>query len=399
MLKVRIYYAVLLAGCFSFFVFYSDYLAFMLFCVFAMLPIVLFIVNWIAVRKTTVKINLEGAVSEQNIGKPLRIVIDNESAFPIGEATLYLSYINEFSKETVFDTISVPVSSDNQTKINTNIISNHVGKIMVKVQKAVFYDLLKLTSITKRLTVKEKYYVLPITEKIYIGLNYKDAFDEESNMYSEKKANVNHSEIIDYHEYIPGDSIKKINWKLSSRMSSLMVKEFAEPISHAALVLYELSFNPQEKVSLEQVDLSLQVVCSIMHWLYENNIGHKLAWFSDASNMLTEVSIRSHEDRIAALQQIEDNEFYNEPKALANLLKGIKERSYSNIFYITSALNYETATMLADLNTYGKLNVIAIQEKSNVLEPSINELFHERDMHCIVITKNNLQQELQNLIA
>ena len=77
---------------------------------------------------------------------------------------------------------------------------------------------------------------------------YAEGFDEYET--SEKRGNAS-SDVTDIREYIPGDRLQAIHWKLTAKTDKLMVKEFESTSSHQFVVLLDLYKNPDNPLSLD----------------------------------------------------------------------------------------------------------------------------------------------------
>ena len=80
------------------------------------------------------------------------------------------------------------------------------------------------------------------------------AFGEGFDEFEENgaKGNVS-SNVTDIREYIPGDRLQKIHWKLSAKIHKLMVKENEQTSSHQFILLPELYLPDPAQPVLEQI--------------------------------------------------------------------------------------------------------------------------------------------------
>ena len=73
-----------------------------------------------------------------------------------------------------------------------------------------------------------------------------DLYDVEGSLVSENDVNYNHvkgndiSEILQIKEYMKGDSIKNIHWKMSAKMGKTMVKELDTPNDNSVMIFIGL---------------------------------------------------------------------------------------------------------------------------------------------------------------
>ena len=73
-----------------------------------------------------------------------------------------------------------------------------------------------------------------------------DLYDVEGSLVSENDVNYKHvkendiSEILQIKEYMKGDSIKNIHWKMSAKMGKTMVKELDTPNDNSVMIFIGL---------------------------------------------------------------------------------------------------------------------------------------------------------------
>ena len=80
------------------------------------------------------------------------------------------------------------------------------------------------------------------------------AFGEGFDEFEENGAKGNiSSNVTDIREYIPGDRLQKIHWKLSAKIHKLMVKENEQTSSHQFILLPELYLPDPAQPVLEQI--------------------------------------------------------------------------------------------------------------------------------------------------
>ena len=82
------------------------------------------------------------------------------------------------------------------------------------------------------------------------------------------------SEVYQLREYRPGDDIRQIHWKLSSKLDELILKEASQPESRSLLVFWDkrTGGNPQ------QMDALAEVVSSAGMALLQSGVPYTLCW-------------------------------------------------------------------------------------------------------------------------
>ena len=83
-------------------------------------------------------------------------------------------------------------------------------------------------------------------------------------------------EDYDLRDYRPGDPLRSVHWKLSSKREALVVKEVLEP-RRAAIVLTYDHFGPPE-----ELDAALERLCALSRWLLARGRPHHIRWADPA---------------------------------------------------------------------------------------------------------------------
>ena len=68
---------------------------------------------------------------------------------------------------------------------------------------------------------------------------------EDSDSYSQERPGADLTETFQIREYVPGDSMRQIHWKLSGKFDRLIVRDPALPITRNVLVFWERTGSPE----------------------------------------------------------------------------------------------------------------------------------------------------------
>ena len=84
-------------------------------------------------------------------------------------------------------------------------------------------------------------------------------------------------EMYDIREYVKGDNIKNIHWKLTGKYETPMVKKMSKETEDLVMILFN---NVDEQESYEAWDKLGQRLFSLSKSLIEKNISHSVSWCS-----------------------------------------------------------------------------------------------------------------------
>ena len=102
-----------------------------------------------------------------------------------------------------------------------------------------------------------------------------DISDGMSEVEETQKKGYDFSEVTDVREYIPGDKLMNIHWKLSAKRDVLMVKERESMSNEQMIIMVSLEGNPQE------VDRVVSLAYGLIKRLMAENVVVRMVWWND----------------------------------------------------------------------------------------------------------------------
>lgn len=123
----------------------------------------------------------------------------------------------------------------------------------------------------------------------------------DSDRYSQDKPGNDPGETFAIREYVAGDMVKHIHWKLSQKTDKLMVRELGLPIVHQVLLLVETGTMGQNAPA---IDAAAEVAISLGRALLSSVQTYKLAWQLPKTGELFMRDVESETDLIEAWEEI-----------------------------------------------------------------------------------------------
>lgn len=161
-----------------------------------------------------------------------------------------------------------------------NVPTRYRGKYMVGISYIEIRDFLNLVSVkykpgeTKYIRVYPR--VLPVDE---LEIPYVRISENE---YLSRNRNTGHTEIRDIRDYMYGDSLKKIHWKLSSKFSKLMTKETTASSEKEFWVMLNLeAIGGDAENALKIEDRTIEVLVSLARVFLNSGIAIRLCLFRE----------------------------------------------------------------------------------------------------------------------
>jgi len=245
-------------------------------------------------------INIESFLSEEtitvddNLGFSINII--NPSLFSSLKMECFIDFQNIYYNEKGSQTFVIPVTAKSKNNNPFYIKVNSSGIISVSMQKCKLYDILGLFNIeftqpqSISAFVMPKPYTLSDIQQYGIITGFTDNEDET-------KTGNEYSDTSNIREYIPGDRIKDIHWKLSSKKNELLVREHIRSCENKLMLWVDYSNIKKENEKI------IQIVFSICKYCLTEGILVSLLW-NDTSNSLNNYPIENNEDIIKAITSL-----------------------------------------------------------------------------------------------
>ncbi len=198
------------------------------------------------IKNTEIEISMKGGwrVGQKSI---LRVELKTRHGFiAAGLMDLTLQLENFKFKEKKLFEIHLPISSSNRV-FEIEYIPKLCGVVELSCTQAMAYDVLGLVGLsiekpkTKSITIYPKKVAIQLKKKNDTGSI------RDGDQYEKNKKGMDMSDIYDMREYIPGDNIRRVHWKLSSKLDNMVIREGSDTSHYDTILLLDIGLNNQEK--------------------------------------------------------------------------------------------------------------------------------------------------------
>lgn len=243
----------------------------------------------------------------------------NNSFFPIPDCFSRYQIESTFYPCDQEKTINFPCYAKDTFSFDLPITFARSGAYQIRLTSFSFWDYLHFFHFQKEILYKKDIVIHPHVKHQYEfdATAFGEGFDEFEE--SSAKGNTS-SNVTDIREYIPGDRLQKIHWKLTAKINKLMVKENEQTSSNQFSVLPELYLPSPESDVLEDTLTFTQEACSA---LIEAGEVFFFLYYSAALSDFEKILIHNKEEYEAALLQC----FYQSTYAAENLALQTLERA------------------------------------------------------------------------
>lgn len=281
-------YAVLYGIALFFYLFLYGYIQFLIVVIMMILPIV----SIVSVSVLSGKCAVRMTVSEQSVKRmdkfSVGILLQNHTFMTALHVKCRVQSENLFYQTNTETMVEVPMVMLGESKMVIPLKPDRNGMVQITAISMTMSDFCGLISVVVPVAAKQFVQVFPenmeLTEAekagFYAGLSYNEEDILKGNDFADT-GNIR--------EYVPGDRMKDIHWKLSAKREMLLVKERVRMSENQLVVFLELSGNH------EQTDEILKFCFHLIRVSLKDGIHVKMMWFGREID-LVEAVIGNKED-------------------------------------------------------------------------------------------------------
>lgn len=256
----------------------------------------------------------------------VRLVLQNPTIFASMEVVAELKTENTFYRNKGKTNIFLPchrgeVQQDLPVRF-TNLGNYHFDVDIVTVK-----DFLGIVNFRKKMGTSCEITVFPAREKEEGDFRMTDLSGGMTESEETTKKGHDFSDVSDVREYIPGDKLNSIHWKLTAKRDILMVKDRVSMSDQQMIILTELSGTPRN------VDEILSLTDSVLRDLIADQIDIRLLWWSVRDQKFQEREIASPDNLREAFSDIYYETIYKDPDLTRTLMQSVypERKAYVNI--------------------------------------------------------------------
>jgi len=287
-----IMYAILYVIILLFFIFFHSYVFLMLLVIMTvMVPVSLASGLYLERKMDFELLNLSEKVERFEISY-LRFMVKNPTYFLTLDVKANLICENTFYGYKDYITIAVPsrIHSTYNLEIPMHLTMN--GNIKYSIEDVRMIDILGFIEMHKKVNLKTEINVFPESDSTFKG-SMTDLSAGMSEVEETKKKGYDFSDVTDVREYIPGDKLMNIHWKLSAKKDMFMVKERENMSSNELVILVELYQN--EDMVLNDI---LTAVYGVGTFMADNRIPFNLFYWSVKNREMVNTYVQSRGDLV-----------------------------------------------------------------------------------------------------
>ncbi len=268
-----------------------------------------------------------------------RVQVKNRSLLPLAKAKVTVSFHNILTGEQEAISAWTSIPGRGRDELLWHFTSRYAGQTQVTVQTAVVYDFLGIFCRGTKAGLSKSMLVTPETFYCAVDISNRNAPNMDSDYYSDSRKGFDSGETFGIREYMPGDSIKFIHWKLSSKLDKTLIRELGFPIQNSILILLETGW-AKEPITSATADSMAEAFLSLSQSLAASQMDHYVCWFDHREALLKNQEITDQESvgevmktLLCAPMAQDDN------SVIFHYLHEFREFHAAHVVYITCAVN------------------------------------------------------------
>jgi|GEM_PF-7002525 len=364
----KIVYIITLISVFGVMVMYPDYYTVLTFKVILIVPVVTRFILYLISKGVSAQFNIKKQILQTNEeGIPIKITLANKSWFPLSAAEAVIEYKSVYQQG--YTREKTAVSTVGRESVTTTYYLNTpiAGVVYIHIKGLYLYDYLKIWKSKINTDFSIKSVVMPKMQELMLNPNYiNDNFEIETDNYSKNKPGNDSSSVFGIRDYMPGDQVRSIHWKLSSKKDEMIVKEFSLPITKQPLIYAELC---KPVIGKENYSISKQfqiindfmsLTASLSLTLAQNDFDHYLGWYDQEYNDVLRYEVSGVNDVDLGVADILHARLYDEPMGIEVFKSKYQKDSFSHLFYICNQCSLEMLEEIAFNNERIKVTIIIV---------------------------------------
>ncbi|SFC93654.1 DUF58 domain-containing protein [Ruminococcus albus] len=365
-------YTVLLIASVFFYILYEHPFSFYLFAFLLVIPVVMFIMTLCTARKLKIGFTDKQSIVSRTAKLPIRLRVSNDSMLPCPNLLIEISYANKIDGKTNIVKINTPVYPHETQILTLSVSGIHCGTVDFNIKKCKVSDMLKIFTMkvkSKNNLVFDKNCTVTILPD-YIPLeneiaNYAD-MGLESDEYSKTQKGDDPSEIFDIRDYVEGDKLNRIHWKLTAKQDKTMVKDYSLPIANSIVLMIDLSKADGKADELTLFDSAVETAASVSEYLLENEVPHRTVFYDAEKQMSIEQNINDDESHSTMVGMLLQARLYDTKDAVLTDYIGTSESvKCGHLIYVSTGYSPNATELMSDADLAYKYTYLLMTDKGS----------------------------------
>lgn len=234
----NLFYYIIIMLLFLFFAFYyHSHILFVLLFAMLIFPFFSILITKYTSKKLSFNIEINHYYCHIEKQYFLKITAENPTPFPVLSCNLNLLINNFYYPNDIVHTINMSIPALHQEEILVPISFRHCGCYTAEIKDIEIKDFLAVTKSKSDDITSFEFNVFPVPLEENISTVSNELSNEEC---LDLQKSTSGTQFDGIRNYIAGDPLKNIHWKLSAKAEKLLAKEFNNSIEDSVIILMEL---------------------------------------------------------------------------------------------------------------------------------------------------------------
>lgn len=292
---------------------------------------------------------------------PYLFILRNEGYYPFASVSVklfsFFSYVDNMNEDTEYELLH----GDEYT-FETKLVCKYRGEYEVGIREIEITDFLRLF----RLRYKVPSTIRALVKPKITRLSYLNSVDSINSLSKKDNVQAQTEPDVLVRDYVVGDSIKHIAWKISAREQTLKVRQFVGEEKQGIVILGDTRRHSKDMKEYLPVESKiLEVLSSLGMFLAENSVAYTTYYSQENINSCTVESLSGYQEYYNKLDKVRFNQSESFEVVMKELLeKGVLWNS-KIVFCVIQQMNDHIMDMVNKLSQAGITVVLYIVTEEN----------------------------------
>jgi hypothetical protein len=332
-----LYYLIVLVFLGGLTYFFHSYFMAVAVIVFLLLPALSYLFFRISFK--AVSIGMSENETQCKRGEPykLKINVKNKCFVPILNINFKIRLKNDFSDEAQERYVNTSVAAFANSVVEFELKPTLCGRVNAEIENVRINDFFLFFERDISAGARFVFDVLPRRIKYEDVLMMSENLSDDS---EEAKKDSAGNEVVNIREYVAGDSLKTVHWKLSAKKDELYVREKGDTVQDRPILVFELCKNGINHI--------LDLVYAVARQYVKQAQPIKICWAGSESEQLSYCTVYAEEDIYAMFERVYNSIASND--GIHSLSVARRQMSGGAVMYISSdSADSEKGVVTVDL--------------------------------------------------
>ena len=268
MARNRILYGLAVLACLAFSMAYKENISAVILTAVLIYPILAALTTFILSKLVKAEFSKSDILAEKGTHFELVINVKNGFILPCVPMELVCDLPDEDTGLAAEKKIFVTLPPFGKARLAMNCMNRYRGKYSFSVKKISVFDPLRIIRITK----KGKSVLNAVFVPRRLNVPDVSCFCESENFIAKRQSAADNKEDFSHvRDYIPGESVQLVHWKLTAKQGDLMLKQFDSVFDRKALILCDFGCS-RERDPLLCADTVIETAIAFAKMFLDENI-------------------------------------------------------------------------------------------------------------------------------